>query len=390
MEVLYNATLYRNEAGEVCGIFASAHDITQRNQVEEALKASEEKYRTLVENAPVGISITRENRSVERNRALMQMHGYNSIEEFNRVPIIDLYADKEDRKRFLAQLEKGLVHNFEVKHKRKDGSIFWVSMTAVSQTGKSGEKQILGITQDITARKQAEEALKISEKKYRKMIEDLPVGITLNTVDGLRSERNKAYMEMHGYTSKEEFERIPAVELYFNPEDRRRFLNKLEEGTLRNFEIRHKRKDGSQFWVSLSAIPQIGVLGEKLSLVVAQDITERKVAEEALRSSEEKFRNLVENAPVGIAIVSKDGRSILRNQAMAEMVGYELAEIIDIPAIERYYDPEDRGRFLELAEKGAVRNFETRLKCKRGGYLWVTTTSIHQKTEISHLIRIGS
>jgi PAS domain S-box-containing protein len=372
---VYNRLIKLDDGYAIIGV---GRDITERKKAENELKESEAKFRNLVENAPVGIVVnTVGGRHLSHNKAALEMHGYDSKEEFDRVPVPDLYFDPEDRNRFLESLAKGTVRNFETRHKRKDGSVFWISFTAIPQVGDGGEKQFIVISQDITERKQAEEALKASEEKYRTMVENLPVGVAVSNVEGRSPERNKAFMEMHGYTSREEFDKIPAEELYFNPEDRKRFLSKLGKGAVRNFEIRHKRKDGSPFWISLSAIPQIGEHGEKQSLVICQDIDERKRAEEALRASEERFRSLLENAPVGITVSTTDGQRLEANKALIQMQGFgSREELLAAPVADTYYDPEERKYYMSLLEKGPVQNYELRRKRKDGSVFWASLNSI--------------
>jgi two-component system sensor histidine kinase/response regulator len=364
--------------------FNAIEDITQRKQLQEELriketqKLAEESLKNLIENLPVGISVsTTDGRAIMRNKTIQEMFGYDSKEELAKLSTRDRYYDVSEYEAFQELRKKGPIKDFEFRLKRKDGTLLWVSMSSITQTGVEGGIRYINVLQDITARKKAEEALKTSEEKYREMMEDLPVGIVLNTVDGRNPERNRAYMEMHGYTSKEEFERIPAVELYFDPEDRKLFLNKMGEGAVRNFEIKHKRKDGSQFWVSLSAIPQIGKHSEKLSLVIAQDITERKKAEEALKISEERYRMLVENAPVGVVLSTLEGQPIERNRAICEMHGYDSKEEFSkVKSAELYADPAKRKLFLKKLEKGPVFDFETTHKRKDGSTFWVSLTAI--------------
>lgn len=497
-------------AGKLVAVEGIARDITERKQTEAALRESEEKYRTLVDNLPVGVSITTiDGRRLERNKATAEMHGYDSSDEFSKITTQELYDDPRDRVRMLEQLEKGTVRNFEVRHKRKDGTPFWMSMSAIPMLGKNGEKLVITISQDIEERKQAEEtlrqseeryrllaenvndviwttdlnlkftyispsirhlrglepdealkesieetmtpesfrkildfetrgrealsrgetdftakaeiqqkhrngslvwvevivqflldrdkqvigtvgvsrdisdrkkteeALKASEEKFRHLVENAPVGIIVSRTDGLPIVRNRATMEMHGYSSKEEFDRIPATTLYVDPDDRKRILAKVNEGAVSQFETRHRRKDGSVFWISITAIPQVNERGEKEIVFITQDIDERKKAEEALIASEEKFRNLVENAPIGIAILEADGQFALRNKYLQEMYGFNSPEEMEkVPVSEHYYDTEDRKRYLELAKEGPVRDFEVLLKRRDGSLIWGLMNSI--------------
>jgi PAS domain S-box-containing protein len=323
-------------------VLSVMRDITTRKKAEDALRASEEKFRTLFENAPVGIIInTFDGRAIERNRASMEMHGYTNMKEFNRIPVQDQYADRADRNRFIAALsEKGVVRNFETRHKRQDGSVFWISFTAVPQTGERGEKQIVIISQDITERKKAEEelsrhrerleelvkertselekvnndlkqeianheedekALRLSEEKYRTLVENLPVCITVTSAAGVILERNRTGIEMFGYDSLEENKVSPAEKTYCSIEDRSRLWGLIEKGPVKNYEVRRRRKDGSVFWASTTVVPY-PIDPEKRHITVIEDITERKQAEE------EKARQTreLEMANVELSAVNKE------------------------------------------------------------------------------------
>ncbi len=164
---------------------------------------------------------------------------------------------------------------------------------------RSAEGKIIGVTvsgRDITERKQAEEALRKSEEKYRGLTENINLGIYRNTVgpEGKFIEANPAIIEMHGYKSKEEFLAINVSDLYRNPEDRNKFNDKMFiEGFVRGEELRLKKKDGSLIIASVSAV----AVKDKQGHVeyydgIIEDITERKKVEEALRKSESNLRAL--------------------------------------------------------------------------------------------------
>ena len=140
-------------------------EIRNRQKAERALKRSEEKYRTLVENLNVGVYRTTpgpKGRFVEANRALIRMCGYESREEFLKIHVADLYHDPSGRKRFSDRLRTlGAVINEELKLKRKDGTSFWGSSTAIAVYDEHARIKFFdGIIEDIRERKQAEEALR--------------------------------------------------------------------------------------------------------------------------------------------------------------------------------------------------------------------------------------
>jgi PAS domain S-box-containing protein len=245
-----------------------------------------------------------------------------------------------------------------VRHKRKDGSVFWISLTAIPQAGEGDEKQHITISQDIDERKRAEEALKASEERYRSLVENLSVGISVIAQDGRAIHRNKALMEIYGYKTKEELSLVTPLSLYGDPKDRERFLELTEKGPVKDFEVRLKRKDSTPFWALLNSISQITPSGEKQLLTVIQDIDEKKKAEEALKVSEEKFRSLLENAPVGITVSTIDGRRLEANKTLVKMQGFGSREVLlAAPIVDTYYDPEERKLLMSLLEKGPVQNY---------------------------------
>ena len=357
---------------------AIIRDVAERKLMEKALKASEEKFRNLVENLPVGVVVnTLDGHPVERNLASQQMHGYSSKEEFNQVNVADLYVDPGDRERFLKNLTGGMVRDFETKHKRKDGSTFWISLTALPYIGENGEKQALIISQDIDERKKAEEALKASEKRFRNLVETAPVGIGITTLSGLPVMRNRALQEIYGYDSEEEFMKSSGIERFFSPEDRKTFVELTLKDKVKNLEMRMRRKDGSPFWALLTTTLITGESGEQQILTITQDINAIKQAEENLKASEEKFRNLIENAPVGIAITLLDGTPIVRNAFNQKIHGYDSKEeFMKTNSKDLYYDISDRKRWLELLEQGHVKDFEVLHKRKDKSTFWVSLTAI--------------
>ena len=122
------------------------------------MKASEAKFRNLVENAAAGILMTLpDGHIVSANKAAMEIYGYTSPEQLTNMSVLSHYANSEERKRLLELIrEKGVAKGFEVSMRRRNGTPFWASLNVITQTTESGEKQFISIIEDITDRKKAE------------------------------------------------------------------------------------------------------------------------------------------------------------------------------------------------------------------------------------------
>jgi PAS domain S-box-containing protein len=145
--------------GQLIYAVANWVDITERKRAEEALRQSEERFRNLVENAPVGMIISNTAQHIfDVNDALLKIHGCDSKEEFLHWPVLEHYYDPKDRDRWVAKIrEEGTTKDFEIRLNRKDGTIFWASLSSIPQITESGEERIITVIQDINERKQAEE-----------------------------------------------------------------------------------------------------------------------------------------------------------------------------------------------------------------------------------------
>jgi PAS domain S-box-containing protein len=143
---------------------ALIQDITERKHTEEALKESEESYRTLVNNVNVGVYRnlgSPEGRFIKVNPAMVRMFGYDSVDEFLQINVTDLYQDPKERRLFVRELARtGQVKNKELRLRKKDGAPLWASVSATALYDPNDQiKWIDGVIEDITERKQAEESL---------------------------------------------------------------------------------------------------------------------------------------------------------------------------------------------------------------------------------------
>lgn len=183
-----STAVIRNVDGTPRAFVGTLRDVTARKQTENALRDSETKYKTLTENVNVGIyrnTVGPRGQFIEANPAIIKMFGYGSKEEFLAVNVSDLYQHPEDRRKFNEKmLAFAFVRDEELQLKKKDGTPFFASVSAVAVKDEKGVVQYYdGIIEDITNRKRAEEALKISYAKLRR---------TLNgTVNALASTAEK-------------------------------------------------------------------------------------------------------------------------------------------------------------------------------------------------------
>ncbi len=309
-------------------IFVSA---LERKKTEEAFRESEEKYRTLVNNVNIGVYRNTggpQGRFVQANPAIAKMFGYDSVEEFMRVPIAGLYRDPEDRKNFVEEVKRdGFVKNRELALQKKDGTPIWCSVTAAVQYDENGDFQFMnGVIEDITERKQTEEALRESEGRYHTLIDNVNIGIYRTTPAGSYLQTNPAMAKMFGYDAVEQLMKTPVSDIYQNPDDRKQFYEELRTtGTVRDVEMAMKKKDGTPIWTSLSVTAQFDEQGAILWVDgVMEDISERKRAEEALRKAHDELEAKVQERTAELSIANEQ----LRQAHLESSILYKVSSVI--------------------------------------------------------------
>ena len=499
-----HAAPLHNQESRVIAHLAITRDVTERKRAETALRETEEKYRSIFENAVEGIfQTTPDGRFVAANPSLARMLGFDSPEELisTRTDIAqEHYVDSKSREEFKRSMEEnGFVLDFELEAYRKDGSKIWISENVRAVRDHSGTVVYYeGTTQDITGRKRAEEALRESEERYRDLVENSLDLICTHDLDGWLLSANRAAIEAMEFGSKtyaggtnvreildpevrdqfdDYLQRIRAngvasglmlvrtktgekrIWEYHNTlrthgvsapivrgmardiTERRRAdhslrlfrtlidrstdaIEVIDPDTLRfldcnksayqdlaysreeflalsvydidplinqsmmerldfemnrsgsvTFESVHRRKDGSTFPVEINL--KTVRLERDYCLAVVRDITERRLAEEALRQAEQKYRRIFENASEGIFQSTPDGRLLAANPALAFMYGFDSPEemIRSCNDISRqmYVDSTRREEFRNLMEQnGVVRDFEYHALRKDGSKLWIS------------------
>jgi two-component system, cell cycle sensor histidine kinase and response regulator CckA len=304
-------------------------------KTEEALRESENKFRDLVEKSLVGVYLIQDGVFTYVNPKFAGIFGYTTGEltaKKGRGPVIlpkDLVL-REDwltvneniRKRITGETES--IHS-EFRGIMKSGEIRCVEVYG-SRTTYQGRPALIGTLLDITERKKVEELLKRAEQKYRGIFENAVEGVFQTTPEGRVIAANPALAKMLGYESPEEL--VASLtdimhQLYVDPERRSELVVLLEtQGTAFGFECPFYKKDGSTIWVSMNARHVRGADGSTLFYEgTLKDITEKKKVENQLRLLNEFNRAIIDNAPVAIFTLDKNGVITSVNHGMASLSG---------------------------------------------------------------------
>ena len=284
-------------------IISLCRDITERRQAEEALRASEERFRVTFEEAPVGMAICVDDGVIAKaNRALSRMSGYTQ-EELIGTHARDL-THPEDRELSGPSVKKllgGEIPSFtlEKRYLRKDGEPFWAQATTAAVQGPDGKVAFaLGIVEDITERKRAEEALRQSERRFRNYFEQGLIGMAVTSVDKRWLEVNDRLCEILGYRREElTATNWAALTHPDDVESNLRLFNPLLAGEIDHFTLnkRYLKKDGSIVHATIHTRAfrkEDGTIDHIVTLI--EDITERKRAEEALEQERQTLWHMLQ------------------------------------------------------------------------------------------------
>jgi two-component system, sporulation sensor kinase A len=308
----------------IMGVF---RDVTEQRKSEKALQESEERFRSIFENAPDGFLIADVSTGQFRmaNKAICDMTGYTP-HEITQLGVRDIHPEESlphvrDVFEKMVRGELDLSHNIPVK--TKDGRILCVDVRAI-HLNLNGIPFAMGVFRDVTEQRRATEAIAESERVLRDVFENLSVGLYHTDPLGRVLMANPAFVRMLGYSSFEELARQNTEDLYLNSHyPRLAFREKIEkDGRVLDFESAWTRLDGSV----LHTIENARVVRDREGRVLyyegtIQDITQRVRMEAAVRESENKYRTLVESAGETIAVIDKEGVYLFMNTTCADRHG---------------------------------------------------------------------
>ncbi len=319
----------KNYSGTRIGWVSIVRDITKQVEAEQKIKESEEKYRRIFDNSPLGIGIaTMNGKVIAINKKMEELTGY-SVDELNNLGLENDYIDPHVRTELLGKIkEQGFVRNYEVKKKHKDGAIYIASIN-VDLIDIEEEPLLHTTIKDITYQKLAEERLKETEQKFRSFVESTPVATFLyQNYDCIYA--NPAALNLTEY-SIDELRTLKFWD-FVHPDYRQSIINigKLIENnepfSLIN-EVKIITKLGTEKWINGSMV-LIEHEGKRAALISAFDVTKKKETEQSLKQSEERYKNFIQNFQ-GIAFRGYIDFSIgFLHGAVEEITGYQLSDFL--------------------------------------------------------------
>jgi len=359
-------------------LLASIKMAFKLHEANRKLQMTSDNFSTVFHLNPVAMTITQidSNLISDVNKAFSRLSGYSEAEVVGKNALKDLniWVDPEDRHNMVRDLKRnGRVDGLELMFRMKDGTLRIVEAAGELIT-YNNKPSMLGIWQDFTERKRAEELLRESEGRYRTLFENATEGLFLTTPEGRCINVNPSTARMFRYSSPEDM--INSVtdigrQIYAHPEDRDTFISIMaEQGKCEGMEVEMVRKDKNRIWIRMNVHVVRDGQGNILHYDgTCVDITESRRIEEALKKSENEFKSLFDASPTGIGLL-KDRRLLKVNTQLVKMLGYTPDDLLGKSVQEFYADDDEFNRVGEtiygMVEQSGVGEIETRLMNKSG------------------------
>ncbi len=338
--------------------------IAELQQANERLRKSEQPFRAIFEGAAIGIDIFDSNgRFIEINQKFCDILGY-SWSELQGHSCLDL-THPDDIQLTLDNLEyicsgKGSSCSFEKRFINKEGNIVWTNLTVSPLPDPSGEiNHLIAVVEDITARKQTEEALQTSERQLKAFLNNIPDIAWLKDKEqryiAVNEELGRAFgFKPEDIVGKNDFEICPH---HIAEKFRNDTIDVMKSGKQKYFETKLIDSKNNIRWFESIKNPIYDSQSQVIGTVgIARDITERKRIEEELRTSQEKYKTLFEILPIGVCITDNKGEIIESNLASEQILGLSVSS-----QIQDKYDPKK----LQLFNKDGKIIAESGFPCVR-------------------------
>lgn len=392
-------TPIRDPSGQVIYLVPEAHDITSRRSIELSLHVAEQRFRAISEGSMLGVFVTEPQGSVTFfSRRATDITGITHEEAINGRLIEHVHP--EDREQLKSQWRNALVERKpfvgERRYLRGDGSHSWGRIHVAPILDGDILLGFVGTIEDISSRKQADQALRDSEDRFSSFFSLSPVpNAVAQYPGGEYIQVNEAWERTFGYTQSEAIGRTALdLGLWENLEDRKRlYENLIRRNEARSGEIRMRRKDGEPIYVAISA--RVLAIGQgKLILWNTHDLTEKRLAEKQLSLSEEKFSKAFHSSPDYMTISRlADGALLDCNEAFERFTGFGRAEVIGRSTLDLgiWKFADERARFAAiLGQQGWLRDFECTLRSRDGReMISMVTASTIEIDEASCVIAVA-
>jgi len=357
-------------------------EVSERKVAQEALAASEHNFRTLVETLPDAVTETDlDGRITYASPQTALLHGYGSPKQLLGRDAHELIVrdEREKARKNLETLEDDKWKQTEYCFLKTDGTCYPGELNVAVVRDEAGQpKSLIAVSRDISARKEAERALRESENLHRTLLEAMPFPVALFHDDKF-AFANEATVRRLGFKTIDDllgrsFSEIVAPE--FRDAVGERLSDATEDTWLPAMDQRFVRPDGSSGWLSVTGTV-IDYQGERRLLMVAQDITEQTEAEEAARKSEQSYQEIFNATSEAIFIHdAKTGELLDANEPMLKMYGVTREQVAELP-FENYcwnrppYTLETAAQLLQNAVEKGPQMFEWGARRFNGEEFWV-------------------
>ena len=368
--VSFNASVFKDTAGQVAGILAGAREITQQKKIELEVREQQAYNRGLIESNidalmttdPIGIIS-------DVNRQMCAITGH-SREELIGTPFKAYFTDPQRAEDGIRKvLAESRVTNYELTLRAKDGKETVVSYNATTFTGEDGKlRGVFAAARDITAQKSLEEQFRQAQNYTRGLIESSVDPMITVDPDRVITDVNEQMVRLTGYSREQLIG--SAFQDYFTEPERASegVLKTLEEGYVTNYELTLRSRHRREILVSFNASVFKDTAGTvKGIFAVARDVTEQRRLEEELREQQNYSRGLIESSVDALVTVDPDLIVTDVNGQMIKLTGYTRDELVGSSFKDYFTEPERAvAGVRKTLSESSVTNYELVLKAKSG------------------------